>query len=122
MSNRPNLARKQTRTGTTQRREELDAGLSVVVDGTTYTVRMGDITGALASQLRRETGHSFRGLMMAAAQDPDIDIVAALVWLSRKIDGEHLLTFTEVADSMDYEMDLELVDATGDPADDHPEA
>jgi hypothetical protein len=122
VSNRPNIARKQTRTTHAQRREEMDAGLSLVVNGTKYTVRIGDIHGILASQLRRETGYSFRGLMMAAAKDPDIDIVAAIMWLSRRIDGEHMLAFEDVAEGLDYDADVELAEADGAPEDDHPEA
>jgi hypothetical protein len=71
------------------------------------------------ANLRRETGFSFRGLMQAAAKDPDVDIIAALVWLARRIDGERLLSYEDVASEIGYDVDVELVEAE---ADDDPEA
>lgn len=122
MSNRPSLQRKTTRAGKKARDDALDQGLSVTVDGRTYTVRMGDLSSMDAAHLRRETGFSFVGLMRAAAKDPDIDVIAALVWLSRRIDGELLLSFEDVAADIGYDVEFDLADA-GDPQeDDRPEA
>ena len=119
MTARPALQRKTTRSSEKARKDELDLGVSVIVDGTTYTVRQGDLTSMDTMNLRRETGFSFRGLMMAAAKDPDIDIIAALVWLSRRIDGELMLSYEDVARDIGYDVDVELAEAA--PEDDRPE-
>jgi len=114
---RPALTKRTTRASEQARKAELDAGIAVMVDGVRHQVRMGDLSSMDAAHLRRETGFSFRGLMMAAAKDPDIDIIAAIVWLSRRLDGEALLDFETVAREIGYDADVDLAepedDATG---------
>ena len=126
MSNtkRPTLQKRTTRATETARKAELDAGIAVMVDGTRYAVRMGDLTSMDAANLRRATGFSFRGLMMAASKDPDIDIVAAIVWLSRRIDGELMLDYETVAQEIGYDAEVDLADVGDDDTtgDDLPEA
>lgn len=121
MSNRPSLARKQTPRSEKQRKDALNEGLSVNVDGTVYTVRLGDLKGSDTAALRRSTGYSWMGLMRAAQLDPDLDVIAALVWMSRRLAGERLLEFDEVADELGYDSDVDIVsDEPGEEAD--PEA
>jgi len=110
-ANRPNLNRKVTRTTEAKRDEALNQGLSLTVDGRVYTVRAGDLTGMDAAALRREVGMSFMGLMKAMQSDPDVDLIAALMWLSRRIEGEKLLSYEEVAQEVGYDVDIDLVDA-----------
>jgi hypothetical protein len=62
--------------------------------------------------LRRETGQSFRGLLKAAREDFDIDLFAALVWLSRRVNGERALSFETVAGELDYDSDYDSEDIT----------
>lgn len=104
------MQRRQTRGSESARKAELDAGIAVMLDGVRYAVRMGDLTSIDAAHLRRETGFSFRGLMMAAAKDPDIDVIAAIVWLARRIDGEALLSYEDVAGEIGYDADVDLAD------------
>lgn len=112
MSNtRPSLAKRQTRATDKARQEAMDLGVSIVVDGKTYTVRQGEMTSQDVMHLRRETGFSFRGLMVSTSRDPDIDVIAALVWLARRQDGELMLSFDEVAAGIGYDVDVDLVDA-----------
>lgn len=113
--NRPSLERRDTRKSKKARQDELDMGVSVNVDGTVYTVTQGEMTSQLVMHLRRETGYSFRGLLVAAAKDPDIDVVAALVWLARRQSGELLLSFDEVAEDIGYDSDIDLVEPEADP-------
>ena len=120
MSNtqRPALQRKHTRTTETKRNDELDQGLTVSVDGKQYSVRAGDLTSMDTMALRRETGFSFIGLMRAVQTDPDIDLIAALVWLSRRIDGERMLSYESVASEIDYDVEvdvIEMADSETDP-------
>ena len=122
MSNakRPALDRKHTRKTEEKRNEALDLGLTIKVDGAEYTVRQGDLTSLDTMALRRETGFSFRALLSAFESDPDVDLVAALVWLSRRIDGERMLSFADVASEIGYDVEIDLVDAGEEDSD--PEA
>lgn len=119
-ANRPNLNRKVTRKTEAARDEALNQGLSLTVDGRVYTVRAGDLTGMDAAALRREVGMSFMGLMKAMQADPDVDLIAALMWLSRRIEGEKLLSYEEVAQEVGYDVEIDLADAE-EPGDADPE-
>ncbi|HUF98855.1 MAG TPA: hypothetical protein VMM60_12070 [Ilumatobacter sp.] len=121
MSNtkRPSTTRKVTRKTEEKRDEALSQGVSIAYDGKVYTVRAGDLTGLDSAALRRECGYSFAGLLKALTKDPDIDLIAALVWLSRRTDGEKLLSYDEVAAEIGYDSDIEVVDT--EPEDESPE-
>jgi hypothetical protein len=106
---RPSAARRNTKATEKQRDAEMDLGIKILVDGTEYTVRQGDLTSLDTMSLRRETGMSFAGLMAAFQKDPDIDLVAALVWLSRRIDGEMMLSYADVAGEIGYDVDIDVV-------------
>lgn len=121
-SKRPALQRRQTRASEAARKAELDAGIAVLVDGERYEVRMGDLSSLDAAALRRATGFSFRGLMTAAATDPDIDVIAGIVWLSRRINGEPLLDYTEVASAIGYDVEIDLADLDESAEGELPEA
>lgn len=124
MSNaRPALAKKRTTKTEANRDAALNEGITVNLDGVDYTVRMGDLSSVDTMALRRATGFSFMGLMRAASADPDIDLIAALVWLSRRVDGEKLLDFDQVAQEIGYDAEIDLKDAgDDDEGDDSPEA
>ena len=106
---RPSTQRKQTRSSETKRKAEQEVGISILVDGTDYTVRHGDLTSLDTMALRRETGMTFIGLMQAFETQPDIDLIAALVWLARRVDGERMLAFADVAREIGYDVDIEVV-------------
>ena len=119
MSNagRPSLQRTHTRDTEKKRDDENDLGLSIQVDGEVYTVREGDLTSHDIMALRRETGQSFVGLMQAFMSSPDIDLVAALVWLSRRIGGEQMLSYMQVAIDIGYDVDVEILGEPGEEKD-----
>ena len=119
MSNagRPTLVKKNTRGSEKKRDEANDLGLQIKVNGETYTVREGDLTSLDIMALRRETGQSFVGLMQAFMTSPDIDLVAALVWLSRRIAGEQMLSYMEVAMDIGYDVDIEIEGEPGEEQD-----
>lgn len=121
MSNtkRPALARKHTRASEAKRESELNLGLTITVDGEDYTVRQGDLTSLDVMALRRETGFSFRSLLESFQRDPDVDLVAILVWLARRIDGEVMLSYAQVATEIGYDVEI---DVKGAEADEDPEA
>lgn len=112
MSNagRPSLQRKTSKKSEANRKEQLDYGISIRVDGVDYTVREGDLTSLDTMALRRETGMTFVSLGQAFMESPDIDLIAALVWLARRIDGEHGLPFAVVASEITYDSEVDVID------------
>lgn len=117
---RPPLARKHTPRTKKKADDAMNVGLTISVDGVEYTVRQGDMSSMDTMALRRETGFSFMGLLRAFQSDPDIDLVAALVWLARRIDGEALLSYADVASEIGYDVDLDVLGEAGEESD--PEA
>lgn len=81
--------------------------IRITVDGTPYTFAMDDASSEDAAALRRATGMSLRGMFEAAANDLDIDIVAALVWLVRRRD-ERGLRYEQVAREIGYDTPMEF--------------
>lgn len=112
MSNkpRPSLQRRETRSTAEERRKILDQGLRVTVDGTVYEVRMGDLSGIHAKMLRAELGLSFIGLMEALRKDPDLDLIAGVVWLRKLVDG-HPVPFESIASTLGYDQVDELFES-----------
>jgi len=81
------------------------------VDGTQYVIGAKDLTALDVKAMREQLGYTYAGLVRRAAADMDIDIVAAIVWLSRRINGETDLTYAAVAAVMSYETTYDFVDA-----------
>lgn len=125
MSNarKPTLNRKVTPKDEDKRREILDQGFALTLDGETYTVRLGDITPQFAREIRLVTGRSFRALALLLEEDADVDVVADALWIAKRLAGEDV-ALEDV--SVDYAQLAEgAVEAAGpaeepDPAD--PEA
>lgn len=80
----------------------------VTVDGADYTLNFADLGPRDSSAVRRATGMSLRAIMQAARDDPDVDIIAVLVWRARVHDGEPLLTLDDVHDTITYTSDIDL--------------
>lgn len=105
MSNtRPSTARKVTRKTEAKRDASLDEGLKIAIDGTEYEVRRGDLTALDSRELRRQVGMSFVAVIRECGTDPDIDLIAAVVWLARRVKGEIHLTYNDVAAEMGYDV------------------
>lgn len=84
--------------------------LSVRVEDDVYTLDLGACTALDASACRRATGMSLQSLLSAAATDPDLDVVAAAIWLARRQDGEPTVSFEEVASELSYLDDWDYID------------
>lgn len=97
------------------------AHMSMTVDGTTYTVRLAEISAAHATLYRKETGGSLRAIIASAGTDPDIDTVATIMWLARRQAGDDV-TYAEVADGVRYDADIEVVEEPAEEDPDSPEA
>jgi hypothetical protein len=85
---RPSLARKVTPKSEATREDALDEGVRMVVDGVEYVVRIGDMTSPVAREFRRNYGASFNALRDELAGDPDLDSIAAFMWLAKRMEGE----------------------------------
>jgi hypothetical protein len=97
MSNakRPTTARKVTRSTEANREDALDQGLRITLEDEVFEVRVGDITPAMARDLRGKVGFGPMQLIRQCAVDPDVDLLSAFVWLARRIAGE-LVRFEDV--------------------------
>lgn len=117
---RPPLQRKHTRTTEAGRQASLDEGVKITVGGEEYVVKMGDITSVQARRFRREVGVSFMAVVGELSTSPDIDSVAALIWMSRLLRGDDI-ALEDVAVSYADLDDIEVAEAgAGDVTD--PEA
>lgn len=85
------------------------ATLSVKVHGQEYSVRLEDCTAKDVSDCRRETGVSLQDVFGQISSSPDLDSVAALVWLARRQSGERELSFRAVALTINYGTEIEIV-------------
>jgi hypothetical protein len=94
----------------------------VTVNGETYPFSPDEISAVDAASLRKATGMSLRSVLDSATKDPDIDVVAALLWLSRRQNGEPNLPYDAVAAEVHYTSKFELSSGTHDEDDDSPEA
>lgn len=77
-----------------------DVGLKAVVAGKTYEFHFGEMSARDVSALRQQTGYSGLQLLNMLLAAPDVDVVAAVVWMARRLAGERDLTFDEVADTL----------------------
>lgn len=82
-------------------------GLQITLDGRTYVVREADLTPHDVRALRKETGFSWAGLGRELQRDPDIDLIAALVWMARRLAGDEV-PYESVLDDLGYDSDLEV--------------
>lgn len=87
---RPKLARKVTPKDEANRDAALNEGIKLTLDGESFVLRVGDITPALAREIRKETGRSFNRLMADVTEDPDIDVIAEAIWVARRIAGDNV--------------------------------
>jgi hypothetical protein len=75
--------------------EALSQGYKLTIDGETYQAQLGDVTPAIARELRKNTGYGFLGMLRALSTDADVDLVSAAVWVARRIDHDPV-AFEEV--------------------------
>jgi hypothetical protein len=109
---RPSVQRKHTRASEQKRADALDEGIRIVLAGTAYEVRAGDLTAMDSLACRQQTGMPFAGILEAFGTAPDIDLVAAVMWLARRVKGERTLSFEAVASELRYGdvLDIEVED------------
>lgn len=86
-----------------------DIAITVVVDDVAHVFRPGEMSALDASALRKEAGMSLRSLLSQINDDPDLDVVAAIVWLARRQAGNPA-SFTEVAEAISYQSTISAGD------------
>lgn len=79
---------KTSRSTTEKQDAALDEGIRMTLDGEVYELRVGDVTSTLTRELRARSGMSFNRLMETVTTDPDTDVIAAFIWLARRVAGE----------------------------------
>lgn len=90
--------------------------IRVKLEDTVYDFYPMRLTPLDVSAMRRETGFTMPKLFEAVQAEPDIDVLAVLVWLARRTAGERMLKFETVANTITYESQFDFIedeDATG---------
>lgn len=82
-------------------------GMKIELDGRTYVVRESDISPHDIRALRSETGFSWAGLGRELQKDPDLDLIAALIWLARRIEGDEV-DYDTLLDELSYDSDMKI--------------
>lgn len=103
---------KAPRPGTARKAEAERQVYKITIDGTAHYLRLGEVSAIETGELRRATGFGLRHLGYALLADPDIDVVAGVVWLARRQAGERSLPYETVAGSITYDttIDIDVVD------------
>lgn len=108
-------ARKVTRKTEEKRDSANDSGLTITVGGESYTVHFGDVTPQIARQLRAETGLGFMALLAEISKAPEVDVVAAFIWVAKLVNGERVpLKSIDVAYEDIFDDDFDVADADAD--------
>lgn len=87
--------------------------LEITVDGKQHVIRFEDFSALEAREFRREMGC---GLASAFSDSPDLDTIAALLWLHRRKTNPKL-KYEDVAKELTY-FNFDIVDDTGAAAED----
>lgn len=120
---RPSIQRKHTRSTEAKRNDELDRGIAITDDdGTRLQVRIRDVKGVHDAALVRALGIDFMGLLVEISKRQGLDLLAAVVWFCRLVNGRDAGTYEEVLESFGYEDVLALDLDTAKEEDDSPEA
>lgn len=92
------------------------ASFTVHVDDVRYTLHPSRLGPADALACREQIGMSLRKIMEQAQADPDIDVLAAIVWLARRQAGERNLKFAAACEKISYNSKIDVVDEDSDDA------
>lgn len=105
MSNakRPSAARRHTRTTEANADAELDRGIAFTDDdGTRLQVRVRDVKGRHDAALVEATGYDFLSLLEKASERQGMDLMAALVWFGRFVNGRVDKTYEDTLDEFGF--------------------
>jgi hypothetical protein len=94
--------------------------LTLVIDGERYSLRLDELSAHDTGLFRKATGISLRFALDALSTDPDIDIVAALVWLSERQAGR-TKSYSDLAKKIGYNIDLDVEKGVDEGDDEDPQ-
>ena len=106
--------RKVTKRNEAKQDDDLDRGISFVDDdGTTLSVRVRDVKGKHDAALVAATGLDFMALLAALTIRQGLDLLAAVVWFGRLVNGRDAGTYAATLEDFGYEdvLRLDLDDA-----------
>lgn len=83
------------------RRAGEEALLFIKVNSKPYRVFRSRLTAVDIGDLRRATGGNMGALLKSVVESPDLDTVAAIMWLARRQNGEPRLSYDDVAAEVD---------------------
>lgn len=84
--------------------------VAFTVDAKPYAFDLKHCTGLDVNICRRSCGYGpIELIRMLQSGSADIDVLAAIAWMSRRQNGEPRLSFEEVASEFDYDVALEVV-------------
>lgn len=119
---RPPLARQHTRSTEERRVAKNDRGVRFGVGDDIYEVRVGDLSGLDSLEFRRQVGVPFAKVMDEVEDNFDIDYLAALMWIARRVAGESALTYVEIASEVGYDLLESVRQISADEGGEVPEA
>lgn len=93
--------------------------LRVTVDDKQYDIDFSDLTAIDSKAFRHAVGIPLASVL-ANTQDGDLDVIAGLVWLHRRKNGEPSIAYDTVAASIKFTSTLDIGDAEAEA--DAPEA
>lgn len=96
-----------------------EATVTLSLDGVQHVLYPNLLTAQDLGAVRGQVGMSLRKLIECAQDDPDLDIIAALIWVARCQGGESV-TFDEVAAGITYQSKLDVAESSEPVSADHP--
>jgi hypothetical protein len=99
---RKSAERQENRAAAT-RRKELERGLSFTDDdGVRIVVRVMDVKGSHDKALMEAMGLDFVGLLRTMSERQGTDLLAAVIWFGRLVNGRSSKTYDETLDEVSY--------------------
>lgn len=101
---RPSTARKHTRSSEAKRSDGLDLGIALTDPdtGVRLSVRMGDVTGRHDAALVSAIGTDFAGLLDAVSRRQGLDLLCAVLWFARTVNGVKTPDYDAMLDDFTY--------------------
>lgn len=122
-ASRPSTARQHTRSTKSKKVDELDQGIAFTdTDGTRVQVRIRDVKGVHDAALVEVIGRDFMGLLNALQARQGLDLMAAVVWFGRLVNGRAGESYADLLETFGYEDIVSLDPGTPKAEDDSPEA
>lgn len=85
-------------------------GLRIEALGQVYELKPDEVTAEDAKDFRREVGTAL-GAVFGGARDVDLDVIAGVIWIVRRKEGERTLKYHDVAGKLTYASEIRFPDA-----------